>query len=135
MLLLLLVSRAEAGGGDGRVTLLCFAAGTARLLLTVVLALHRFHGDLSASELRLRSLKRQATAHQNTVLDDHGKREGEIARLRKELRVEAAKTEAIKRQAESQAELFERLIYENTSLKEQLQTLDRKVATSLKKDD
>mmetsp|Transcript_8818 Transcript_8818/g.21784 ORF Transcript_8818/g.21784 Transcript_8818/m.21784 type:complete len:103 (-) Transcript_8818:147-455(-) len=101
----------------------------------VVLALHRYQSELIASEVRLASLKRQATSHQNTVLDDHGKREAELARLQKQLKVEAAKTEAIKRQAESQAELFEQLIYENRSLKEQLQTLDRKVATSLKKDD
>jgi len=59
--------------------------------------------------------------------------EGQLENVKKQIEVERANVEGIKRQAESQQEAFMALMYENQSLKDQLKALDR-VNLSTKKD-
>ena len=59
-----------------------------------------------------------------------------LERREKDLKAERARVEGIKRQAENQAAMCERLLNENLSLKDQLRDLDRRRANLLdKKDD
>ena len=58
--------------------------------------------------------------------------ETEVARLRKEVKTERASAEALKRQAENQASMFETIIYENASLKDQIRSQDQRLLSSKK---
>ena len=78
----------------------------------------------------------QRSREEQSMASNSARVEAEIAGLQAEVQAQWAKAEGIKRQAENQAAMSERLLYENQSLKEQLRDLDRRSENlSFKKDD
>ena len=78
----------------------------------------------------------QRSREEQSAASNSARVEAEIAGLQAEVQAQWAKAEGIKRQAENQAAMSERLLYENQSLKEQLRDLDRRSENlSFKKDD
>jgi len=130
-------------------SLYCGALATALLLVPVLTRMLRLQDALHRAEVDMRAMRKQAAGHQRALLenleqDEQSERRKQqearelreqLDKLRKEAKTERANSEAMRRQAESQASTFEQLMYENNSLRDQLRSLDRKVATSLKKDD